>query len=95
MALAYSQERPPLEFQFRPAQYGKSQSIKRTAKMDKSVISQLLDGAAFPAIMLAVAVSQMNVEPNRKDTLRHRERPAAGLQMDDRDQPKAQKAHKH
>ena len=40
--------------------------------MDKSVISQLLDGAAFPAIMLAVAVSQMNVEPNQKNTVRHR-----------------------
>ena len=63
--------------------------------MDKRLLSQSLDGAAFPAIMLAVAVSQMNVEPNRKDTLRHRGRPAAGLQMDARVQQKAEKAPKH
>jgi hypothetical protein len=43
---------------------------KGTAIMNKSLLSQLLDGAAFPAIMLAVAVSQINGGPNRKDMLR-------------------------
>ena len=38
--------------------------------MNKSLLSGLMDDAAFPVVMLAVAVSQMNVEPNRKDTLR-------------------------
>ena len=61
--------------------------------MNKSLLSQLLDGAAFPAIMLAVAVSQMNVEPDRKDTLRHSGRPNADLRMKDRIQQKAKKAH--
>jgi hypothetical protein len=32
---------------------------ERTASMNKSSISQLLDGAAFPVLMLAIAVSQM------------------------------------
>jgi hypothetical protein len=39
--------------------------------MNKSLLSQLLDGAAFPVVMLAVAVSQIKVRPNQKDTLRH------------------------
>jgi hypothetical protein len=60
--------------------------------MDKSLLSQLLDGAAFPAIMLAVAVSQTNVESNRKVTLGHHGRLAAGAQMDDRVQTKSGKS---
>jgi hypothetical protein len=47
--------------------------------MNKSSLSQLLDGAAFPVIMLAVAVSQIKVEPNRKDALRHGGRVTAEL----------------
>jgi hypothetical protein len=43
-----------------------------------------LDGAAFPTIMLAVAVSQMKVGPNRRHAFRLGERPAAGLQLGDR-----------
>jgi hypothetical protein len=58
--------------------------------MDKNLLSELLDGAAFPAIMLAVAVSQMNVEPNQKNTLPHSGRPDA-----DRIQQKAEKVHDH
>jgi hypothetical protein len=60
--------------------------------MDKSALSQLLDGAAFPAIMLAVAVSQTNVEPKRKDTVGHHGRLAEGAQMDDRVQIKSGKS---
>ena len=38
--------------------------------MKKSLLSELLDGAAFPAIMLAAAVSQINVSPEQGDALR-------------------------
>ena len=37
-------------------------------RMDKSLLSQLLDGAAFPAIMLAIAVGQMKVAPDQGNT---------------------------
>jgi len=33
--------------------------------MDKRLLSQLLDGAAFPMVMVAVAVSQVKVNPHR------------------------------
>jgi hypothetical protein len=36
--------------------------------MDKRLLSQLLDGAAFPMVMVAVAVSQVKVNPHRKGT---------------------------
>jgi hypothetical protein len=62
----------------------------RKATMDKSSLSQLLDGAAFPVIMLGVAVSQIQVGPNRKDALRHGGRVTAELQMGDRAQPNAE-----
>lgn len=52
--------------------------------MSKSSISDLLDGAAFPAIMLAVAVSQIEVGPHRRDTLSPGKGAAGGLQVDDR-----------
>ena len=58
--------------------------------MNKSLLSQLLDGAAFPVIMLAVAVSQIEVGPNQKDMLRHGGRVAAELQMGDRVQQNAE-----
>jgi hypothetical protein len=38
----------------------------RTGTMDKRLLSQVLDGAAFPAIMLALAVSQIKVGHNHK-----------------------------
>jgi hypothetical protein len=58
--------------------------------MNKSSLSQLLDGAAFPVIMLAVAVSQIKVGPNRKDALRHGGRAPAELQMGERVQQNAE-----
>ncbi|MGA8657741.1 MAG: hypothetical protein WB586_16470 [Chthoniobacterales bacterium] len=58
--------------------------------MNKSLVSQVLDGAAFPLIMLAVAVSQTKIGPYRKDTLRHGGRVAAELQMGDRVQQNAE-----
>jgi hypothetical protein len=36
--------------------------------MNKKLLSQLLDGAAFPAIMLAIAVGQMRVAPDQGTT---------------------------
>jgi len=38
--------------------------------MNKSALSQLLDGAAFPAMVLAIAVSQIKIGPHRRDVLR-------------------------
>lgn len=58
--------------------------------MNKSLLSQLLDGAAFPVIMLAVAVTQIKVGPNRRDTLRHGGRVPAELQMGERVQQSAE-----
>jgi hypothetical protein len=58
--------------------------------MNKSLLSQLLDGAAFPAMLLAVAVSQIKVGPHRKDTLHHGGRVAAELRMGDRVQKNAE-----
>jgi hypothetical protein len=42
--------------------------------MNKSLLSELLDGAAFPAMMLAAAVSQINVSPEQGDALRQDKR---------------------
>jgi len=63
--------------------------------MDKSLLSQLLDGAAFPAIMLAVAVSQIRVGPNQRITLHQDEKLAAEVQPGDRVEQKAKQAQGH
>jgi hypothetical protein len=63
--------------------------------MDKSLLSQLLDGAAFPAIMLAVAVSQIRVGPNQRNTLHQDEKLAAEVQPGDRAEQKAKQAQGH
>ena len=55
----------------------------RTASMNKSSISQLLDGAAFPVLMLAIAVSQMKVGPHRRDGLRQGRGVGVELRADD------------
>jgi len=47
--------------------------------MNKSLLSQVLDGAAFPTIMLAVAVSPINVGPRQRDTLHEWKSPVAGV----------------
>jgi hypothetical protein len=57
---------------------------RRTAIMDKRSISQLLDGAAFPAIILAVAVSQMKVAHHKKNTPGRDKRLAAELRVGER-----------
>ena len=63
--------------------------------MDKSLLSQLLDGAAFPAIMLAVAVSQIRVGPNQRNTLHQDAKLAAEVQAGDRVEQKAKQAQGH
>ena len=60
--------------------------------MNKSLLSQLLDGAACPAMMLAIAVSQINVGPKQRDTIRQGKTHAAELQVDDRVEQKAKEA---
>jgi hypothetical protein len=57
--------------------------------MNKSLLSQLLDGAAFPAIMLAVAVSPLNVAPHQRDTLHEGKRLVAEAQVSDRFETKS------
>jgi hypothetical protein len=47
--------------------------------MNKSLLSQLLDGAAFPAIMLAIAVGQMKVAPDQGNTSGQGKRAATTL----------------
>ena len=37
--------------------------------MNRMVLSEVLDGAAFPAVMLALAVSQINGDPSQRNTL--------------------------
>jgi hypothetical protein len=56
--------------------------------MDKSSLSQLLDGAACPAIMLAVAVSQIKFGPDQRNSLHQGDRPAVELQVGDRAEQK-------
>ena len=50
---------------------------------DKRWISQLLADAAFPVLILAVAVSQVNIGQHKKDALRQRDRQSSEVQVDD------------
>ena len=63
--------------------------------MDKKLLSQLLDGAAFPMVMVAVAVSQVKVNPHRKGTFREAKGVAEEAQMGDPAQQKAEEAKVH
>ncbi len=63
--------------------------------MSKSLLLQLLDDAAFPAIMLAAAVSQIKVGPYQKEALRDGRQFAASLQIGHRVQQNAGKARRH
>jgi hypothetical protein len=65
------------------------------AHMDKSLLSQILDGAAFPAMMLAVAVSQIKVGPHQRNSLHQEERLAAELQVGDRVEKTAKQLQGH
>ena len=45
-------------------------------------LSQLLDGAAFPALLLAVAVSQVNIAHHREGALRQPRQQSDQVQPD-------------
>ena len=51
--------------------------------MDKRLLSQLLDGAAFPVVMVAIAVSQVKVNPHRKGKFREAKGVALEAQIGD------------
>jgi hypothetical protein len=59
--------------------------------MDKRLLSQLLDGAAFPMVMVAVAVSQLKVNPHRKGTFREVKGAHVEAQMGDLAEQKLKK----
>jgi hypothetical protein len=57
-----------------------SQSYK--GRTDKRWLSQLLADAAFPVLVLAVAVSQVKIGQQKKDALRQRGRQSSEVQAD-------------
>lgn len=61
----------------------------------KSLLSQLLDGATFPAMILAVAVSQIKVSPHQRKTLGHDKRLAAELRVGDSVDQKGKEVEGH
>jgi len=63
--------------------------------MSKRSISQLLDGAAFPAIMLAIAVSQIKIGPHQGKALPQGKGVAVEAQADDWVKQGAQAAQAH
>jgi hypothetical protein len=63
--------------------------------MDKRLLSQLLDGAAFPMVMVAVAVSQVKVNPHRKGTFREAKGAAVEARMGEPAEQKAKEAKLH
>jgi hypothetical protein len=54
--------------------------------MGKDRLSQLLDDAAFPVLALAVAVSQVNLRPDKESNLIYLETQSAKPQLNDRSQ---------
>jgi hypothetical protein len=68
---------------------------KRTATMDKRSLSQLLDGAAFPAIILAIAVSQTRVGPHRRNTHLQGKGLAEQVRVDERFKQRVKEAQVH
>jgi len=68
---------------------------RRQRIMDKRLLSQLLDGAAFPMVMVAVAVSQLKVNPHRKGKFHEAKRVAIEAQIGDPAEQKAKEAKVH
>lgn len=71
----------------RRSQLGESAN-ERTVKR---WVSQLLSDSAFPALILAVAVSQVKIGQNKEDAPRQRGRQSSGVQVDNRFQLSAGK----
>lgn len=63
--------------------------------MDKRLLSQVLDGAAFPMVILALAVSQVKVNPHRKGTFRETKGVAVEARMGGPTEQKAKEAKVH
>jgi len=63
--------------------------------MDKRSLSQRLDGAAFPAIILAIAVSQIKVGPHRRNTHLQSKGVAEQLRVDEGFEQRVKKAQVH
>ena len=51
-------------------------------RTDRHWLSKLLDGAAFPALLPAVAVSQLNIGHHEKDALRQLRQQSKKVQVD-------------
>jgi hypothetical protein len=58
----------------------RSQSYQ--GRTNRDWLSHLLDGAAFPALLLAVAVSQLNIGHHEKDALRQLRQQSNEVQLD-------------
>jgi hypothetical protein len=58
----------------------RSQSYQ--GRTNRHWLSQLLDGAAFPALLLAVAVSQLHIGHREKDALRQLRQQSNEVQLD-------------
>jgi hypothetical protein len=58
----------------------RSHSYQRRTNRD--LLSQLLDGAAFPALLLAAAVSQLNIAYHEKDALPQLRQQSKEVQVD-------------
>jgi hypothetical protein len=65
------------------------------AIMNKRLLSELLDGAAFPALMLAIAVSQIKMGPQQRNSVRPGKMPAAEQPVGDRVEQKSKEARGH
>jgi hypothetical protein len=63
--------------------------------MNRSVLSETLNGAAFPAVILALAVSQINVDPGQRSTRPEGKTLPAEIQWDNLAEQKATKAQGH
>lgn len=65
---------------FRLHEMNRSQSYN--GRTDRHWLSRLLDEAAFPALSLAVAVSQLNIGHQEKDAPRQLSRQSNEMQLD-------------
>ena len=59
-----------------------NRSQSYNGRADRHWLSQLLDDAAFPALSLAVAVSQLNIAHQEKDAPRQLRRQSNEVQLD-------------
>jgi hypothetical protein len=63
--------------------------------MNKRSLSQILDGAAFPAIILAIAVSQAKVGPHRRNARLQGKGVAGQVRVDEGFEQRVKKSQVH